>query len=196
MYSNTNTVKPDTNPRTVKISASDNTYNSESVYTTVDVQSVNYAPVRKSGVEASASDSAPVKTSYSMDLSTIFEDPDTDALTYKVKVNDGSFVTAAEQYSYPLSTAGDYTFVFMANDGTVDSTDTYTVTLTAVNTAPVRKSGVEASDSKSIIVDTEYTLDLSTIFEDTDLDTLSYKVKIDDEAEVTAAENFSYTPGT
>lgn len=193
-YNNTNTVKPDTNPRTVKISATDNTNNSEPVYTTVNVQSVNDVPVRKSGVGASVSGSLSVKTSYTLDLSTIFEDPDTDPLTYKVKVNDGSFVTAAEKYSYPLSTAGDYTFVFMANDGTVDSTDTYTVTLTAVNTAPSRIGGIEASTSINMTVGTDFPLDLNTIFEDADEDALTYIVKVNEEAEQTTSNSYSYTP--
>ena len=194
VYRNTNAVKPDTKPRTVKVSAEDNTYNPYSVYTTVNVQSVNYAPVRKSGVEASASDSVSVKTQFSLDLSTIFEDPDTDTLTYKVKVNDGAELTANEQYTYTPTAAGTDTLVFTANDGTVDSTDTYTVTLTAVNTAPARKSEVQASDSMNMILGTAYNLDLSTVFEDADNDTLSYTVKINEEEEKNAAGGYTYTP--
>ena len=194
MYRNTNTVNPDTNPRTVKVSAADNTNASDPVYMSVNVQSVNYAPVRISGVAASASDLVPVKTPYSLDLSTIFEDPDTDTLTYKVKVDSGSEVTANEKYSYTPGTAGINTLVFTANDGTVDSTDTYTVTLTAVNTAPTRIGGVGASTSINMTVGTDFTLNLNTIFEDADEDALTYIVKVNEETEQTTGNSYSYTP--
>lgn len=194
MYRNTNTVNPDTKPRTVKVSAADNTNASDPVYMSVNVQSVNYAPVRISGVEASASDIVPVKTPYSLDLSTIFEDPDTDPMTYKVKINSGSEVTAVEKYTYTPSAAGVDTLVFTANDGTVDSTDTYTVTLTAVNTAPSRIGGVAASASINMTVGTDFTLNLNTIFEDADEDALTYIVKVNEETEQTIGNSYSYTP--
>ena len=194
MYRNTNTVKPDTNSRTVKISVADNKYYSEPIYTTVHIQSVNYAPVRKSNVVASKSKNLPVRTLFSVDLSTIFEDPDTDSMTYKVKINDGSFISAASNYSYTPSTAGTYTIVFMANDGTVDSSDTYTVTLTAVNTAPVRKSGVPASKSENVTKGDPININLNDIFEDADHDDLNYKVKVNGGAENTADDVLPYTP--
>ena len=193
-YKNTNTVKPDTKTRTVMVSAADNTNASEPVYTTVNVQSVNYAPVRKSGVGATASASLPVKNAFSLDLGTIFEDPDTDSMTYKVKINTGSQVTATKNYSFTPPAAGTYTLVFTASDGAIDSTDTYTVTLTAVNTAPVRKNGVPASRSEDITVNTPFTINLSTIFEDADEDTLNYKVKINDQPEEGTIANPAITP--
>lgn len=193
-YKNTNTLKPNTNPRTVMISASDSTNASEPVHTTVHVQSVNYAPVRKSGVGESVSASLPVKTSYSLDLSTIFEDPDIDPLSYKIKVNNGNEQTTTRNYTFTPATAGTYTIVFTANDGSVDSIDTYTVTLTAVNTAPVRKSGVEASTSINMTVNTEYSMDLSTIFQDADDDPLTYKVSVNDEPECSVGKNTAFTP--
>jgi glucan-binding YG repeat protein/phage tail protein X len=193
-YKNTNTVKPDTKTRTVKLSAADNTNASEPVYSTVNVQSVNYAPVRKSGVEATAPASLPVKNAFTLDLGTIFEDPDTDSMTYKVKINTGSQVTAAKNYSFTPPAAGTYTLVFTASDEAVDSTDTYTVTLTVVNTAPVRKSGVAAAKSEDITVNTDFTIDLSTIFEDADGDTLNYTVKKNDQPEETIGDKPTFTP--
>ncbi|WP_349666733.1 hypothetical protein [Lacrimispora sp.] len=182
-YKNINLIKPDIKPRTIKVAAVDNLFRSEPVYATVNVQGVNYAPVRKSNVEASKSENLQVRTPFSVDLSTIFEDPDTDSMTYKVKINDASFVPAASSYSYTPSTAGTYTLVFMANDGTVDSSDTYTVTLTAVNTAPVRKSGVPASKSENVTKGNPINIDLNDIFEDADHDVLNYKVKVNGGAE-------------
>ncbi len=193
-YKNTNTVKPDTKPRTVMVSALDNTNATEPVYTTVNVQGVNYAPVRKSGVGTTVSASLPVKNAFSIDLGTIFEDPDTDSMTYKVKINTDSQVTATKNYSFMPPATGTYTLVFTASDGTIDSTDTYTVTLTAVNTAPVRKSGVGASKSEDITVNTGYTIDLSTIFEDTDEDSLNYKVKMNDQPEEAVSDKPTFTP--
>lgn len=194
MYKNTNTVKPDTKTRTVMVSVTDNTNAAEPVYTTVNVQSVNYAPVRKSGVEATASASLPVKNAFTLDLGTIFEDPDTDSMTYKVKINTDPQVEALKNYSFTPPAAGTYTLVFTANDGTIDSTDTYTVSLTAVNTAPVRKSGVASSKSEDITVNTDFTIDLSTIFEDAEGDTLNYKVKKNDQPEEAIGDKPTFTP--
>ncbi|MBE5976336.1 MAG: hypothetical protein E7251_17285 [Paenibacillaceae bacterium] len=193
-YKNTNIVKPDTKPRTIKVAAVDNLYHSEPVYTTVNVQGVNYPPVRKSNVEASVSASLPVKTAFSVDLSTIFEDPDTDSMTYKVKINDTSFVSAGNNYSYTPSPAGTYTLVFSANDGTVDSSDTYTVTLNAVNTAPARKSGVPASKTENVTKGDPININLNDIFEDADHDDLNYKVKVNGGAETATNNVLPYTP--
>ncbi|MTK06402.1 MAG: hypothetical protein F8N38_04825 [Hungatella sp.] len=193
-YKNTNTVKPNTKPRTVMVSAADNTNATEPVYTTVNVQGVNYAPVRKSGVGATASANLPVKTAFTLDLSTIFEDPDTDFMTYKVKINTDSQVTATKNYSFTPPAAGTYTLVFTANDDTIDSADTYTVTLTVINTAPVRKSGVVSSKTEDITVNTEFTIDLSTIFEDADGDTLNYKVRKNEQPEEMIGDKPTFTP--
>ena len=193
-YKNTNTVKPNTKPRTVMVSAADNTNATEPVYTTVNVQGVNYAPVRKSGVGATASANLPVKTAFTLDLSTIFEDPDTDSMTYKVKINTDSQVIATKNYSFTPPAAGTYTLVFTANDETIDSADTYTVTLTVINTAPVRKSGVVSSKTEDITVNTEFTIDLSTIFEDADGDTLNYKVRKNEQPEEMIGDKPTFTP--
>ncbi|MDF2888433.1 MAG: Glucan-binding domain repeat-like protein [Lacrimispora sp.] len=193
-YKNTNTLKPDIKPRTVMVSAADNTNASEPVYTTVNVQSVNYAPVRKSSVEASASRSVPVRNPYHLNLSTIFDDPDTDPLTYKVKINTESEATALEDYYFTPPAAGTYTLMFTASDGAVDSTDTYIVTLTAVNTAPVRKSGVAESKSENATVGTEVIIDLNGIFEDADHDTLNYKVKINEQPESAISDKLTFIP--
>ncbi len=75
-----------------------------------------------------------MNTAYTLNLSTIFEDANSDSLTYKVAINGAAAVPADTSYSYTPISAGSYTLEFKANDGTADSADTYTVTLTA--TAP------------------------------------------------------------
>jgi len=91
----------------------------------------NHAPKRKAAVSAVATANVKVNSSYSLDLSTIFEDEDGDALTYKVSVDNAATVTAETNYSYTSTAAGTTKLVFMANDGKADSLDIYTVTLTA-----------------------------------------------------------------
>jgi putative cell wall-binding protein len=90
----------------------------------------NTAPARQSGVPAATTAETTADKAYELDLSPVFEDADSDELTYKVSVNGASYVAAAKNYSYKPSAEGTVTLVFKANDGTVDSADTYTVTLT------------------------------------------------------------------
>ncbi|SBW00519.1 exported hypothetical protein [uncultured Eubacteriales bacterium] len=106
----------------------------------------NTIPARKSGVAATGTASITVNDSYTLDLSTIFEDADSDALTYKVSVNGGAEQTAAERYSYTPTTTDGVTLVFKANDSKTDSSDTYTVTLTVnpINTYSIGLSQTSA----------------------------------------------------
>ena len=92
--------------------------------------SPNTAPALKEDISATAAASVDVGQAYTLDLSSIFTDADSDALTYKVSVDGAAAVTAAESYSDTPTAAGSHTLVFTANDGKTNSTETYTVTLT------------------------------------------------------------------
>ena len=110
-----------------------------SVQVTIETGSsgdTNTAPAIKTGVTNPAAAEASVGTAWTLDLMTIFEDADNDALTYKVKVNDAEPVDADANYSYTPTAAGTTTLVFTANDGKADS-QPYTVNLTATAVSEV-----------------------------------------------------------
>ena len=68
------------------------------------------------------------------------------------------------------------------------------VTETAENTPPTIKEGVENPVTIDVTVNTAWQLDLTSIFEDADKDTLTYYVKIGDAEAVATGANYSYTP--
>ncbi|PQP81559.1 hypothetical protein C0Q44_17740 [Paenibacillus sp. PCH8] len=175
---------------TLIFTANDTNTDSTDTYT-VNL-TVNSVPVRNPNVNESAKVTVTLNTPYTLDLDAIFEDADRDTLTYKVSIDGAPAVAANSAYSYTPTAAGSMTFVFTANDGNMDSTDTYTIDMT-VNTIPARKSDVDASTSATVTVNTPYTLNLATIFEDADRDTLTYKVSIDGAVAVAANSAYSYT---
>lgn len=99
------------------------------------VEKPNTPPTLREGVETSVSANAYETVAYTVDLSTIFADEDGDTLAYYVSVNDGEFEAADAKYSYtPATTENSVKLIFKANDGKVDSSDTYTVSLKVKHT--------------------------------------------------------------
>lgn len=95
----------------------------------------NTPPTLAEGVKASVKASAYEGIPWELDLSTIFYDADGDDLTYKVSVNDGEFEAADAKYSYtPATTENSVKLIFKANDGKVESSDTYIVKLDVKHT--------------------------------------------------------------
>lgn len=95
----------------------------------------NTPPTLAEGVKASVKASAYEGIPWELDLSTIFHDADGDDLTYKVSVNDGEFEAADAKYSYtPATTENSVKLIFKANDGKVESSDTYIVKLDVKHT--------------------------------------------------------------
>ena len=115
----------------------------------------NSAPTLKKGVSAAVNVSTYVGKRYTLALSEIFTDAEGDNLTYKVSVDGAQAIAAAAAYSFTPTAAGTTTLLFSANDGTVDSLDTYTVTLSA-SAAPLAEAARSAltayfSDAANLI---------------------------------------------
>ena len=142
------------------------------------VEKPNTPPTLAEGVKASVKASAYEGIPWELDLSTIFYDADGDDLTYKVSVNDGEFEAADAKYSYtPATTENSVKLIFKANDGKVESSDTYIVKLDVKHT-PTR---LVESGSGSAAAGAYANVYLDNVFQDdasifTDFD---YYVSID-----------------
>ena len=142
------------------------------------VEKPNTPPTLREGVETSVKSYGYEDIAWELDLSTIFHDADGDALTYKVSVNGGEFEAADAKYSYtPATTENSVKLIFKANDGKVESSDTYIVKLDVKHT-PTR---LVESGSGSAAAGAYANVYLSSVFQDdasifTDLD---YYVSID-----------------
>ena len=143
----------------VRVAIKDPSQNNKLYYydlvVTIDTQSseTNTAPTIKEGVVNPATADATVGTPWTLDLTTIFEDADNGALTYKVKVGDAEAVAADANYSYTPTAAGTTTLVFTSNDGKADSPE-YTVTLN-VTAASEETYTITAAVDGAYIVNTE-----------------------------------------
>lgn len=142
------------------------------------VEKPNTPPTLAEGVEASVKASAYEGIPWELDLSTIFHDADGDALTYKVSVNDGEFEAADAKYSYtPATTENSVKLIFKANDGKVESSDTYIVKLDVKHT-PTR---LVESGSGSAAAGAYANVYLDNVFKDeaSAFTNLDYYVSID-----------------
>ena len=143
----------------VRVAIKDPSQNNKLYYydlvVTIDTQSseTNTAPAIKENVVNPATADATVGTPWTLDLTTIFEDADNDALTYKVKVGDAEAVAADANYSYTPTAAGTTKLVFTSNDGKADSPE-YTVTLN-VTAASEETYTITAAVDGAYIVNTE-----------------------------------------
>ena len=142
------------------------------------VEKPNTPPTLAEGVAASVKASAYEGIPWELDLSTIFHDADGDDLTYKVSVNDGEFEAADAKYSYtPATTENSVKLIFKANDGKVESSDTYIVKLDVKHT-PTRLvesgSGSAAAGAYANVYLDNVFQDDASIFTD-----LNYYVSID-----------------
>ena len=112
------------------------------VYLTGDTQftatfTTNSVPTLQSGVPAAVEAKVTERTDYTLDLSTIFEDINRDSMTYQVSINDGDPVAVDADFRRDFPEPGEYVLVFTAHDGLGWSTDTYTVTVTVIESPTV-----------------------------------------------------------
>lgn len=108
----------------------DETYGEYTLTTYYDLMVVgsNARPILAAGTVA-VTEKVTQDVAWTIDLNGLFSDADGDSLSYKVSVNSAE-AAAVEGSTYTYTPAdGIHTLVFTANDGKVDSTDTYTVTL-------------------------------------------------------------------
>lgn len=77
---------------------------------------------------------------------------------------------------------------------TTNTYDTYLINYSIKNEAPILSHGISAINNVKTEADVPYCVNLNEIFTDSDGDTLSYKVKIDETDEVIADPNYSFTP--
>lgn len=96
----------------------------------VTVEEPNTAPALKEGVTSPAAAETEAGKLWSIDLSTIFEDADGDALSYTVSMNGAEAAATGGLFSMLPAVAGETTLVFTASDGKATSPE-YTLTLTA-----------------------------------------------------------------
>ncbi len=157
---------------------------SEEATVTITVIGVNDAPVCEDGSFELMEDFG----SYTFDLTEYASDVDGDELIFSLVdgPTEGSLdldTSGACTFSADENWYGDVSFTFMANDGTDDSANNGTITISveAVNDAPVVANPFE----EDLVMDEDSEgsdVDLSNVFFDVDGDPLSYTAEYDEEA--------------
>ena len=178
---------------TITFKASDGTVDSNTATIAITITAVNDAPVAADGSLTTLEDTPASGTLVASDV-------DGDALTYAIVGNGtkGSAVitnaaTGAFTYTPNPNANGTDTITFKANDGTVDSnTATVSITITAVNDAPVAADG-----TLTTLEDTPASGTL--VASDVDGDALTYAIVANGTKGTAAITNaatgaFTYTP--
>ena len=88
----------------------------------------NRKPVLRSGIVTPDTKTIELNSSWYLDLETIFEDPDSDDLTYRVSVDGGEKILCESLYDYSATEVGSRTFSFYAYDREYES-DAYIITI-------------------------------------------------------------------
>ncbi len=122
-YSYTPTVVGNT---TLTFTASDG---KASVSHTITLVAVNDAPNVKKNAATTAVNK--LGETYTIDLSTIFEDKNKDILTYSVSIDGAQFVAADKLYAYTPTKVGESVLKFKANDAALSSPE-HTITLSTL----------------------------------------------------------------
>lgn len=97
---------------------------------TLHFSNKGFAPTLASGVSATAEASIYTGDTYTLDLAPLFSDIFGKTLTYSVQMGNGAFAPlAGTSYSITPDATGTVELTFKANNGKLDSQDTYTLTL-------------------------------------------------------------------
>nr|WP_236587738.1 S-layer homology domain-containing protein [Tumebacillus amylolyticus] len=129
---------------------------------------------------------------YTLDLSTIFTDPDGDALTFTATSSDASVATVTavgSQLTLHQLAVGTSTITLTATDSHGEAeTATFVVTVNPAPPAPNQKPMVSSAPSNQTVTvgAADYTLDLSTVFTDPDGDVLTFDASSSDAGVATA----------
>ncbi len=146
---------------------------------------VNQAPV---AVGSIATVTVQVGTEVSTNLSSYFNDPDGDALTYSASTSDAGVATAAVSGSQVTVTAvgaGNATITITAQDpGGLSATQTMGVVVEAVNLVP---TVVGQIDDQALVVGDTMTADVAQYFEDPEGDPLTFTATSSDADVATAS---------
>ena len=128
-------------------------------------------------------------TTAAIDLSTVFDDPDDDALTYTAESGDTTMATVAVSGSMLTITgvaAGTANITVTATDpDDASASDEFDVTVGAANHDPTVDNPI--LDQMVEVGDTTAAIDLSTVFDDPDDDALTYTAESGDTTMATVA---------
>ncbi|MEL6896030.1 MAG: tandem-95 repeat protein, partial [Planctomycetota bacterium] len=127
-----------------------------------------------------------------IDISTVFADVDSTDLTITATSDDDSLVTALLDgdnltLSFTPDASGNATITVTASDGELTATETFTVTVNAVNDAPTVENPLP-----DVTVDEDaedQTIDVTNVFADIDSTELTITATSDDDSLVTATLN-------
>ncbi|MEQ9128048.1 MAG: MBG domain-containing protein, partial [Thalassospira sp.] len=168
---------------------SDNNYELTLVNGKFTVNAVNNPPTVANAITDKTEDEG--FTSNTVDLTTVFADADSDALTYTASSSAEGVATVAVSgtiLTYTEVAAGITTITVTANDGKGGTvTDEFTVTIIAapVNNAPTVANAITDKTEDEGFANN--TVDLSTVFADADSDVLTYTASSSTEGVATVA---------
>ena len=167
--------------------ANDGSLNSNIATVSINISSVNHAPVADSGPAKTAEDE-----SVAIQLSA--SDPDGDSLTYAIvgQPSKGSLSGSGRNRTYTPNKDfnGSDSFTFRANDGSLNSNvATVSISVTPVNDAPVASSGSAVASGDSPVA-------IKLVASDKDGDSLKYTIVSAPTKGVLSGNepNLTYTP--
>ena len=178
---------------TFTFKANDSTADSNTATVTITITPVNDAPVAVNGALTTPEDTLATGTLVATDV-------DNDALTYAIVTNGSkgtatitNAATGAFSYTPAANANGTDTFTFKARDGSIDSNiATVTITITAVNDAPVAANGALTTLEDTFAIGT-------LVATDVDNDALTYTIVTNGTKGIATITNaatgaFTYTP--